>query len=338
MHLHPVTVTNERVQLDLFIEASAWEGTFDSLEIQRSRSGGLGPYEPLHADTWESAVLPWGNTDSPPVPAQAGRSVVLVGKSIQFLLDEVTKVSVTFTGTDPLTLGQAAAQIQAQSEGELLSFVSAGVLIVQTEEAGVKASLRCTGGDAAPLLGLPAQGPFSLAFGQDARIALVHGKTQYGFADPYGSSSAYYRARFFNSVTRVASEWSASFQSSSPAGLPSSDLCLGYVLLVDMAGSPLLNQEVLIHRESAGLLAGAGGMLVAGGDLKLLTDGNGRAEQLLVRGTSITVAIGGTNIVRDIVVPTDPTVTSFNMLATPAKNDVFTVQVPAPTYAVRRTL
>jgi hypothetical protein len=60
---------------------------------------------------------------------------------------------------------------------------------------------------------------------------------------------------------------------------------------------------------------------------------------MLVRGTKITVAIAGTDIVRDIDVPTDAAVSSFNLLdPTKGTNDAFKVQVPVFEYAARRSL
>ena len=338
MRFSSAVVTQERVQLDLFIEASAWEGLFDRVEIQRSRGTAQGPYEYLHADTQLPAQLPAGNTDTPPSSPLAGPPAILSGLSVDFLLDALTSITVTFTGTNPITWGTAATQITAQSEDQLNAFVSsAGVLVVQTVEAGVKAALQCTGGEAAPLLGLPSRGPLSLAFGSDARIPLVHGKQQYGFVDPYGSSQYFYRARFFNNNTRTASQWSDPFQSSSPAGISASSLCLGYVKLVDLGGNPLVNQEVLIHQDFTGLLVEDAA--VAGGEQRLLTDATGQAEMLLVRGSKIVVGIGGTPIARDVCVPVDPTITTFNLLSSAnGSNDVFTVQIPYIPYAVRRTL
>jgi hypothetical protein len=78
---------------------------------------------------------------------------------------------------------------------------------------------------------------------------------------------------------------------------------------------------------------------VTGGSIRLLTDVTGHAEALLPRGTQVTISIGGTPLVRDILVPTDPTVESLNLLAASSgQNDLFDVQTPQIPYATRRTL
>lgn len=334
----PAVTTQERFQLDFYVDGRTWEGYFDRLEVWRSQSTDQGPYEPLHADTWLPARLPVGNdTAVPPSPAQDGPSVPLVGLTLQFLLDASVPVNVTFTGSNPLTFGQAATQIQAQSLGLLTAFVLGSTLIVQTVEAGLKATLLCSGGTAAPLLGLPTVGPDALAYGRDARIVLKHGEQDYSFVDPNGSASFFYRARFFNSFAETVSQWSAPFQGTTPQGLDNAALCRGFVRLVDLTGEPAAGQEVLIHNNFNGQQVE--GQVVVGGDIQLLTDSKGYAEVLLARGASITVGIGGTSLARDVVVPTDPAVESFDLLASAgASNDLFAVQVPSIPYAVRRTL
>jgi hypothetical protein len=262
---------------------------------------------------------------------------VLVGKTLELLVDELSPVNVTFTGTDPLTFGQAATQIQAQSLGLLTAFVLGPALIVQTVEPGAKAILRCVGGDAAPLLGLSTDELGSLAFGRDARIVLISGQQDYGFVDPNGSPLFFYKTRFFNSVTRTVSAWSTPFHGLPRAGLSSAGLCRGYVDLVDMAGAPAAGQEVLVYNQFNGTQVE--NKTVVGGRTRLLTDACGHAELLLVRGANVTVAIGGTTIVRDVPIPTDPTIQSLNLLSSAnGSNDVFSVAVPVIPYAVRRSL
>lgn len=333
----PTAATRERFQFDFFIDGASWQGSFDKVEVWRSRWTAGGPYEALHGDTWAPAQLPPGPLATPPSPAQAGPSQVLVGKAVSFLVDELTSVTVTFTGTDPTTFETAATQIAAQGGGLLAAFVLDGVLYVQTVEAGLKSILRCTGGDAAPLLGLGTQEPDSLAFGQDARITLVQGQEDYGFVDPNGDPRYFYRARFFNSTTRTVGQYSAPFQGPGLKGLSTASLCRGYVKLVDMTGAPAAGQEVLVFNQFNGTqLEGAS---VVGGNQTLLTDSSGCAEILLARGAQVTVSIGGTPIARDVTIPTDSTIESVNLLASATStNDLYTVQVPDIPYAVRQSL
>ena len=331
----PTAATRERFELDFFIDQGSWENLFDRIEVWRSRGTAGGPYEPLHGNSWTPAILPPGASGPPPSPPQSGPPCAVAGLTLTFLIDEAVPVTITFTGSNPLSFGQAATQIQAQSNGLLTSFVIGTQLIVQTVEAGAKAVLRCTGGEAAPLLGLATSEPNSLAFGLDARIVLVLGQEQYGFVDANGSPCYFYKARFYNSFSNTVSQFSAPFQGSVVAGLSTASLCRGYVQLVDLTGQPAINQELLVYNDFNGTqVEGAG---VTGGCVKMLTDQNGYAEVMLVRGTLVTIAIGGTPLARDVLVPTDTTVESINLLsADNGSNDVFSVVVPAIPFATLR--
>jgi hypothetical protein len=329
-------LTNERFQLDFFVPEGSWEGNFDRLEVWRSRGTDQGPYEQLHDAGAVPARLPVG-AGPPPSPSQTGPSIPLNGLLLQLLLDGKVPLTTTFSGSDPFTFAQAASQIQAQSQGLLTAYVLGPLLVVSTVEVGVKTSLACVGGDAAPLLGLPAAGAGSLAFGRDARIVLVRGQEEYGFVDPNGSPDFFYQARFFSSANSTVSQFSRPFQGTPTVGLSTASLCRCYVDLVDLTGNVLPNQEVLVYNRFSGLQAE--GKVVTGGSLKLLTDASGHAEALLARGADVTVSIPGTALSRDVTVPTDPTVESVNLLATTTgQNDLFDVQVPNIPFAVRRTL
>jgi hypothetical protein len=329
-------LTNERFQLDFFVPEGSWEGNFDRLEVWRSRGTDQGPYEQLHDTGAMPAVLPIG-AGPPPASPQTGPSIPLNGLLLQFLLDGKVPVNIIFSGTDPFTFAQAATQIQAQSQGLLVAYVLGPLLVVRTVEVGVKTSLACVGGDAAPLLGLPTSGAGSLAFGRDARIVLVRGQEEYGFVDPNGAPSFFYQARFFSSANQTVSQFSRPFQGTITAGLSTASLCRCYVDLVDMTGSVLPNQEVLIYNRFNGVQAES--KAVTGGSLKLLTDSNGHAEALLARGADITVSIPGTALARDVTVPADPTIESLNLLASSSgTDDLFDVAIPNIPFAVRRTL
>ena len=323
----------ERIQLNFYVEPRSWEGCYDRLEVWRSRSTALGPYTAFHDDTWAPARLPAHVLgDQPPLPL-SGPSVPLVGKTVTFLLNERTPIEVTFTGTDPVSYEQAATQIELQSSRDLVSFVvPGGVLVVQTSVAGAAQTLRCTGGDAAPLLGLS---PYALAFGRDARIVLKHGELNYGFVDLRGSSTFFYRMRFFSSADRSNGTFTAPIQGGPVGGLAIAALCHGYVNLVDMIGQPIENQQVVLYPG-----ANFAGYSVTGAPRTLLTDKNGHADIALVRGTQVTLALMGTNVVRALWVPTDLAVESFNMLVEQPhhRRDTFTVQVPNLPYAAVRSL
>jgi hypothetical protein len=260
-----------------------------------------------------------------------------VGLALELLVNETTPISVTFTGVNPITFAAAATQITAAGNNLISSLVSAGVLAIQTAGVGEAMILRCTGGDAAPLLGLATTEPDNLAFGQDARIVLVATNQDYGFRDANGSPLFFYKSRFFNSQTQLTSDYSLPFRGPQAPGLPQSDMVRCYVDLVDLSGVPFANQEVLIYNRFSGTQID--GKTVTGGSARLLTDVSGHAELLLPRGLDAVVSIPGTSLARDFTVPTDPTIQSISMLdPSVSVDDVFTVQQSNLPAAARTSL
>lgn len=328
--------TQQKLDFDFFLDSS-WEGTFDRVELWRSRLSTGGPYEALTAATWTPARLPAGAGDRPSAP-ETGPQVVAVGKKLNLLVNEKVALEVTFTGSDPLTLAQCATQVQAQGGGFLSSYVKNNQLVIETVQPGGQATLRLVGGDAAPTFGLLTTEPDSVAFGKDAHISLTAGVTQYTGTDYNGSSSFWYKTRFRHTVSGAVSEFTAPFQvAAGGAGLGNASLITGFVDLVDSAGNALKNREVFVYNKFDGTVVD--GRVVAGGTQKLLTDENGRAEFTLVRGAYVIVGVSNTSLVRDVLVPTDPTLGSFNLLSVEfGQDDLFKVQVPQLTYGVRRSM
>lgn len=302
---------------------------FDVLEIWRSRELPSGPYEVLTTAGNTPARLPIGAAD-PPTSPQNGPYVNATGKTLELLLGEEALIC-TITGTDPLYSGQIALQITAQALGKLRAYVNGATLAIETEEVGGGARLEATGGDLAALIDLPLNTP---AFGHEAYLPLIAGVTQYHFTDQQGSTAYFYKVRLRNRLLNQVSEFSEPL---SPLSTPEvTDTAIGFVDLTDMDGSAMEGREVRLYSRFNGRLSN--GRVVAGFSKTALTDTNGHIEFVLVRGLPITVAIAGTLLVRDLVVPTDPTVTIFNLLD-PAlgSNDVFKVQIPDIPYATRRS-
>ena len=326
------------VQLDVHVDVGVWENQFDTLEIWRSMLGEGGPYVCLMGETWGPARLPGDVTGAAPAVPVAGPNAVIVGLTLELEVNATNAVEVTFTGGASITYGQAATQIQAQSNGLLTAFVIGSRLVIETTLPGAQATLRVVGGEAAPLLGLAVEEPENTAFGLDARIPLVSGVTDYLFTDPHSFSTYFYKSRFFNTVNRSASSFGPAFRGVALSGLPSENLVLGGIDFVDIRGVGKANQVVIIYARLEGLIVD-GKVVAPSGPTRLLSDADGHVEIQLVRGTKISVAIAGTDLVRDIDVPTDLDITSFNLLD-PAfgANDLFKVQVPLIDYAVRRSM
>ncbi len=329
-------VTEEELQLDLSVTESGWATLFDSLEVWRSRTGSAGPFENLTSTGATPARFPDGASDAPVAPA-TGPSVVLDGKVLNLRVNEDTDVEVTFAGSDPMTFADAATQIAAQSGGLLTSYVVGSVLVIQTVATGGNAIVRVVGGEAAGSLGLPTTEPDCLSFGREPRILLESGVSSYLFVDHNGSPDYFYRTRYYSSISGNAGEFSDSFEGSlSLSGVDPGDTVLATVDLVDGRGVVSANTPVLLHLKNRGTRVN--GKTVLGGDLEVLTDEDGHAEFALVRGQQFTVAIGGTDIVRDFTAPVSTLIDTFDMLDPDySSDDAFTVQKPDLRYAVRRS-
>jgi hypothetical protein len=254
------------------------------------------------------------------------------------LVGEQTTINIIFTGVDPQTYADVAAFINLEGLQLISAYVTAtGKLAIRTVQVGTIASVRITGNDAAAILGFSTEEPDNIAFGIDARIPLRSGVTNYAFTDHNGDESYFYKTRFYNQVTRTTSAFSNPFSGVSAGMLDQSSLVRATVDLVDSSGVSTKNRAVLLQPKFTGVRVN--GKTLVDNEVSVLTDLNGHAEFQLVRGQPFTVAIAGTDIVRDFTTPTDPTVMTFDMLD-PAisSNDVFSVQQPNLDYATRRSL
>jgi len=338
--VRPVNLSSEELQLvelHIFVVDEDWVGDFDQIEVWRSKTTSSGPYEELTAETWRYARLPHGAGDIPSTPV-TGADVIVVGSDLQLRLNERDDLTILFTGTDPLTLTQVASQIVAGGLTRVNSYVDEdGLLVIETTEPGTGALLRIVGGEATGILGLPTEEPESLANGRDPRITLMQGTSEYIFSDIRGSEGYYYKTRFRNSFSQAVSEFSQPFPVGQALGLSAARVVCGRLDLVAQDGKPLRNVEVHVFNGHRGQIVDD--KLVAGPVQSQLSDRSGRVEFHLVRGMRATVTIMGTDITRDIEVPSDENVKVFNLLdPTVSVEDVFTVQVPNIVYAQRRSL
>lgn len=302
-------------------------GLFDSIEVWRSRGVEGGPYEELTGDLWRGARLPRVGLNPPEAP-ETGPTVNVVGLKLEFLLNEKTTVAITFTGSDPLTFSQAAAQITTQSLGRLRAWVDENVkLVVETAEPGTSATLRVIASDVASFLGLPTTAPDDFAFGTEARLQLLGGVNSYNFSDKAGARTYFYKTRFRNRFSNTASEFSATY-SALAVGVDSASIVLGYLELIGLDGKPLEGIEVALRSPFVGQLVS--GKLVAGQDLMRKTDADGYVEFTLARGQTYTLSISGTNIAKEINTPTDLAVTSFLLVDDnfATQDDYFRARVP----------
>jgi len=343
--INPRTLQSEEIEnpieiitLQLLVHEEDWVGLFDQIEIWRSIGTSKGPYRELTADSWKPARIPELAPDEPDTPV-VGKDVVIVGTTLNLRIDDQDDYVVTFTGVDPLTYGECATQITSQSAGKFRSYVTeAGEVVVDGMLPGTGAALEVTGGDAAVLLGLPTEAPDSIAYGKDARLNLMRDREEYVFTDLRGNKGAYYLTRFRSKMRGTVSEFSQPVSVNQSFGVSRANVVVGYLDLVRGDGRPLANAQVKVYAPVVGELVED--KLVTGPEQVVLTDQNGHAEFSLVRGVQYTVALTGTDIVRDIVAPTDESIKLFKLLGegVGTSDDVFVVQVPDIVYAERRTL
>lgn len=330
--------TPELLQLEIFVKNEDWLGFFDVIEVWRSRQTAAGPFEELTADDWIPARIPKDAPD-PPVPPIVGPSINIVGKPLQLRVNELDDLVIIFTGIDPLTFATVASQITAQGLTKVGGYViEGGEIALQTSDAGTGAVLRIVGGEAAVILGLPTEEPSSLSFGKDARIPLIEHQQLYPFTDINGSVGFFYKTRFRNRTTGATSEFSQPFGVGSSAGVTQINLACGQLDLVSIDGKPLIRQEVRVHMGFNGSIVD--GRLLGGSDISKRTNDDGHVEFILVRGQKVTVAIVGTDLVREIIVPVDQAIKVFNLLdpSVGTGDDFFKVRVPQLIFAERRTL
>lgn len=300
---------------------------YDRLEVWRSTSGDGGPYVELTGETWGPARL-------------TGRRIPgsLVDKALILLLGE-KEVTITFTGSDPLTQGDVSAQIEYQGAGllaALLSDSSPFLLTLESTDVGCKARLEVIGGSAAPILGFSTASPTNRAYGTDARLVL--GSTSaYSFEDPWTKEGCSYKTRLRRDFTGVVSEFSNPVSSNVVHVVTPDKLIRAWLRLVDFQGRPVANRSVMISTKGTVHVLAIDNNLVDFSDQVLYTDVNGYCSLLIMRGVEVTVGIGGTGLVRDVTPPTDPTLEDFNMFdPVYGSDDAFSVQVPDINLATKR--
>lgn len=343
--LGEVSETSEEViQLQVVATNEDFVGLFDALELWRSTIGVDGPYAELTAVGPQPARIPKDAND-PPTPAVTGQSINIDTRIMVLLVNEKTEVPITFAGADPFTFATVAGQITTQGLNLVQSYVDdEGRITVETLEAGLNAQLRVKPGDedlgtdAAERLGLPTTEPSNLAMGKAGRLALIQDQEAYLFTDPHSSRDYFYKTRFRNALSGAVSDFSLPFGVGQSVGVSQDSIVCGRVELVSIDGVPIANQEVRLHVGFNGTLVE--GKLVAGTDVNKLSDVNGLVEFNLVRGQRVTVAVIGTDLARDILVPTDLEVKVFNLMDPDVVTgpDHFQVQVPNIITAERRSL
>ncbi len=317
------------VELEIFLQPASFVGHYDRLEVWRAAAE-TGPYSEITSENWAPARIK-GTAPGP--------SANLVGKQLFLSVNEQEPLPISFSGVDPLAFTTAATQITQKSGGAVIASVDGdGVLLLETQQVGTANTLRVVESDAAVLLALPTQEPNSFATGHDPRVRLNNSTYTYKFADYTGGKTFFYKTRFRNSLSHALSEFSQPFGIEQVIAAPPETLVLGYLDLIAGDGAPVVGTEVSVRNPFNGSLVD--GKLVVGADLVLRSDAAGHVEFSLVRGQKYSVAVSGTNLVKEVTTPTDPGVTSF-MLFDPAystQEDYFRARVPQIPIMERRNI
>lgn len=297
---------------------------YDSVWVQRSTDAPPATNEvDITADAATPAVLT-GTEESP---------FTISGKTLTFKVNG-TELTVTFTSPDPVSQLTAIDEINAALTAAGLAATAvddAGKVQIRTDDDGTHYTLEIISGTALTNLGFTAG---DKANGLDEHVTLVAGLSSYEYDDGSGLASYYYRTRYYSTVNGLFSGWSDWIQGTTGAAIDAAQLIVAKVALAELDGTALVNRKIIIRNVYEPSIADGYGMF--GGALELMTDGTGRAETTLVRGSLLDVIFSGTSIVRRIRVP--DTGTEFDLLDDDlVVDDAFNIQVPDLPYAPRRS-
>lgn len=296
-------------------------GLFDKLRFFRSTSGEGGPYTQITADSATAATL----------TGSIAGSFSLNGKNMLFKVDGGAEQEVVFASADPVNVDLAIIEINDQATG-ITATEDTGAVVISSDTTGTSSIIEFTGGTALAELGFTSG---DIDGGQDADLTLSAGTDEYQYDDLNGDISNYYQSQYVNSGTQTGSTLSDPVQGDVSSIIPSADLITAKIDLANLDGTPIEGTVVSIYNIYVPPIV-ISDIGVIGRTVELVTDAVGHAETMLVKGAQVDVAIAGSSIVRQIVVPS--TGTEFNLLdEIAAADDLFQIQTPTIPAAVRRS-
>lgn len=296
--------------------------SFTHVRVKRSTDGSGGTYNLI--------------TDSIPTKAKLLAPLAgtynLSGKTLSLIRDSHTQVDVLFTGLDPLTVAQAANQINA-AVGVAIASVSGTRLQLESTITGTASKLKIVGGSAASVFGWLGG---ERAIGYDANITLVGTQSLYEYIDNDGEAGYYYRVQYYNESTGLASADSSPFQGAAATMVGADKLSLCKLDLVDARGIAVPEQEVTFYAVHEPLAVEGFEVALTRAPISIKTDNAGHAEVALVRGLKVKAVFEGTSVIREFVVPNAASFDLLSVLGTAP--DPFTVRTFAFPPAMRRSL
>ena len=297
-------------------------GLFDKIQVHKSETGETGLYSEITSAVDVAASI-LGTELS---------SFTLNGLTLQLKIDDGAEQTISFVTADPIAIDDVVDFVNTFLSGAVSS-EDGGALRLTSNSLGTGSSIKITGGTALTELGFTLN---DRVVGTDERIALVVGVDDYEYDDLNGDPDFYYKTRYYNSGTLAVSSFGPPAKGDVGSVLPPSDLIKAVIDLAGIDGKPMVDTEVLLYNKYVPPLE-VGDYLVTGRELVITTDQTGHAEIMLVRGATVSVAIAGTSIVREIVVPMLGSEFKLNSAIATA-DDVLQIQIPNIPAAVRRTL
>jgi hypothetical protein len=226
-----------------------------------------------------------------------------------------------------MSASQIASVINAVSPG-LASVATGQHVRLATEATGRISSIEILYCDI-PELGFP----IGKVSGLDKRLELIDSVAIYPFFDVSGLSYSRYKWRFSTNGASPFSQFSKYLTAKPQALLDPSALSVGIARFVGPDGTPTKRRLVIIMEDSPKRV----GPYSSGNSEPLIveSDDMGFLQVPLVKGLRLKVALEGTSLIQDLVVPETPTFDFFDsMTETPSR---FSIQAPAP-LLTRRSL
>lgn len=291
---------------------------YDRIQVWRSPDN-IASYVDITADESTAASLD-GSVASP---------WAISGQELEVILDGADPVSVTFTGTNPLTLAQVLDQINAVFP-DLASEVptDTGRVRLTSATTGTQSILELSGA-AATTLGLSAV----RKNGKAARPLLAASTQLYEFRDYDGADLYYYKTRYYNSETGAVSVFSEPHQGNPSTDFPSSAFLLCFLYLADGTGKAIVGRRIIFvptgQLQVTDNNDNVYGILTTVDRIEVATNDVGYAEVSLAKGQTFKVFIEGSTLQRQFTVPS--TGTSLNILtALTTADDPFTIVTSPP--------
>lgn len=236
------------------------------------------------------------------IPAQLDGTIdgtwLLNGKILTIVKNNADPISITFDGPDPYDLQSVLNKINSIIP-KLASQVGPNINRVRlTSDLKGLASTLLISGTAATPLGLST----TRVVGKAHRVELTTPTNKYRFFDLDGQPTYYYKVRFYNSLNKAVSNFSAFIQATSQIILSPSDLVVASIRLADETGMPIENRRVImvpiVNKKVGGI-----SLLSVQNRIIMKTDQFGYASTKIAKGITVRVFFEGTGFEREIIVP-----------------------------------